>query len=132
MVKNQLAIRDPHRNLEDAWRAHVPADADEFRTGRAVYALRLVPVGAARQNGGCIRERFNIVDNRGLLPEALQRRKRRLVARLGALAFDGFEERALFAADVIAGTDEHFQIESQIRAENPLAEEAGAIARLNL
>src|SRR5579863_3360783 len=35
----------------------------------------------------------------------------RLVARLGALAFDGFNQRGFFSADIAAGADEKFQLE---------------------
>ena len=52
-------------------------------------------------------------------------RERRLVARLGALAFDRFDQRALFAADVAAGADEQSR-RSKARSEpqDPLPEDA--------
>src|SRR5271165_727013 len=39
------------------------------------------------------------------------------------MALDGFDQGALFAADVTAGADEQFQIEIQLAAENFLADQ---------
>ena len=50
--------------------------------------------------------------------------KGRLVARFGAFAFDGFEQRAFFAADVTAGADEDLQVEGQTRCPECAAREA--------
>jgi hypothetical protein len=41
----------------------------------------------------------------------LQRGQRRLGAHDAALAFDGFQQRGFFAADIGAGAHPHFQVE---------------------
>jgi hypothetical protein len=51
------------------------------------------------------------VHQRRLAEQALQRGQRRLGAHDAALAFDGFEQRGFFAADIGAGADPHFQVE---------------------
>ena len=67
----------------------------------------------------------------GLLKTPLRHRKRRLVARLGAFALNGLNQRALFAANIAARTDENFQLEGKIRTQNPLAQQALLIAALD-
>ncbi len=111
-VENHFRHRQAHGDLENAGLAHVAADADEFQSGRPAHALRLVPVDAAHQNLRHVGERLDVVQRRWLVEDALRYRKRRFVARFGALAFDGFDQRALFAADVSAGADEQLQIEA--------------------
>ena len=54
--------------------------------------------------------------------------KRRLVARLGALAFDSFDKRGFFAANVSAGTDENGEVERNIGAEDFFAQQSLLIA----
>ena len=77
-----------------------------FRPGRAAQALRLIPLDALHQNLRHVGERLHIVQRGWLVKHALRHRKRRFVARLGALALDGFNQRALFAANISAGADE--------------------------
>src|SRR5439155_5925715 len=50
--------------------------------------------------------------------------KRRLHARLSAMAFDRFDETRLFAADVRAGAARDGDVEVESAAENVLAEES--------
>ncbi len=65
------------------------------------------------------------------MPDAGLDREGRFVAGLGALAFDGFDQGAFFAADVAAGADKNFQVEVEIGAQDFFAEQAGAIAAAN-
>ena len=58
-----------------------------------------------------------LIDRR-LVPKTVGPGEGRLVARLGALAFDGLEQRALFAADITAGADEDLEIETQFAAQD--------------
>ena len=79
---------------------------------------------AAHQNDRRESKRLDVVDDGRLVPKAIRARKGRLVARLGALAFDGFKQRGFFAADIAAGADEDFKIEIEIAAQNVLAEQS--------
>src|SRR5688572_3388922 len=121
---DQLAIAGAHRHLEDAGLLHVAADADELRADRTALALRLEPVEPAREDHRNEIKRLDVVDDGRQLPQSLLTRKRRLVARLGAFAFKGFEQRRLFTANVAAWTDEYFQLERQIRSKDTRAKQA--------
>ena len=110
----------------------VAADADKLQSGRAAYALRLVPLDASHQNLRHVGERLHVVQRRRLVEHALRHRKRRFVARFGAFALDGFDQRALFAANVSAGADEQFQVEAQAGAEHARAQQAFFVAALDL
>ena len=103
-----------------------PLTPTNFDPAAPFTPCALYQSGAAREDRRGKRERLDVVDDRRLLPQPLQRRKRRLVARLGALAFDRLEQRALLAADVAARADEHLEVELAARAENALAEHARA------
>src|SRR5207244_10978575 len=92
---------------EAAGTLHVAAAPDNLQPARTVDALRDKPIDAARQNLRDVDERFHVVDHRRLLPQTDLAREWRLVARFGAMAFDGLEKRALFPADVATRSEEH-------------------------
>src|SRR6185436_12529897 len=58
------------------------------------------------------------------------RRERRLEARLSLLAFNGFEQRGLFATDVGAGAEMRIEIEIDTAALHVLAEQARVVGVL--
>ena len=70
-------------------------------------------------------EGLGVVDRGRLAVQAEARRERRLEARLALLAFEGFEQRGFFAADVGAVAVVRVQVEVEIRAQDVLAEIAG-------
>src|SRR5258708_19441585 len=118
MNEDNVAHGRAHGYFENAGPAHPAADTDKFQSARATGALSDEPIDAARENLRNVDEGFDVVDDGGFLPEADLARKGRLVARLGAMAFDGFDERAFFATDVAAGADKNFQIEIEVAAED--------------
>ena len=86
--------------------------------------MRDKPIDAARQNLRDVDERFHVVDHRRLLPQTDLAREWRLVARFGAMAFDGLEKRALFPADVATGAHKNFEIKVELAGENSLSQQA--------
>src|SRR5713226_3910145 len=132
VIENDLAHGHAHRDFENARARDVTANADEFQATRAAGALCDKPVDPARENLRNVDERLDVVDNCWFLPEADLTRERRLVARLGAVPFNGFDERAFFATDVPAGADKNFEIVVEVAAENFLSEKSGAITAPNL
>ena len=62
----------------------------------------------------------------GPAEQALVRRQRRFGANDAAAAFEAFQQRGFLAADIGAGADPDFEIESVIGADDALAEIAGA------
>src|SRR5262249_44989724 len=121
---DQFRVSGPHGNLKDAGLLDISADADEFHTDRAVLTLSFEPVGAASKNRRGEREGLDVVDDCGLVPEAVCSGKRWLVSRFGALAFDRFQQSAFFSADVAAGADEDFEIEIQVTAKDLFSEKS--------
>ena len=114
---DQLAQRDVHRRFVHAGRLHVAADAVQLRAAVLLGAEAGVPLRALRDDQRHIAERLDVVHRRRLAVEADDRRKRRLVARLRALAFERFEQRGLFARLVGAGAavDEDVAVEARCR-----------------
>ena len=68
----------------------------------------------------------HVVDHRRLAEQPLQGRQRRLVAHHAALAFQAFQQRRLFAADVGARAAPHLQKEPLAAARDALAQIARA------
>src|SRR5690606_40368513 len=67
-------------------------------------------------------EGFGVVDGGGLAVQAEAGRERRLEARLALLAFERFEQRRFFAADVRAIAMERMQLEAEFRSEEHTSE----------
>ena len=86
----------------------------------ALRAHACVSRAALIDDHGNIDQRFHVVDDRRLAEEAGLRGKRRLVARLAAIAFNRIEERGLFTADVSARAAAEFDIKIQAAAQNVL------------
>ena len=82
------------------------------------------PVG---DDPGHVGARLDVVDVRGLAPEARDRRERRPRARHAALALDGGDERRLLAADERAGAFLDLEREVPAAAERVLAQEAALL-----
>ncbi len=126
----QLRERRAERDLVVAGAFDVADDREDF--GAAVVRLADLEVRAAavvddpRHRG----EGLRVVDRRRLAVEAEARRKRRLEARLALLAFERFEQRCFFAADVGAEAVEGVQLEAELAARDLVAEKARARALL--
>ena len=75
------------------------------------------------------RQGDDVVDDRRLSKQPLDRRQRRAHAHLTALAFETLEHRGLLAADVGTGAEPHFQIETLAAAHDIGAEVARLIGR---
>src|SRR5260370_4759982 len=131
MIEDNVAHGRAHGYFENAGAGNVAADTDKFQSARATGALSDEPIDAARENLRNVDEGFDVVDDGRFLPEADLARKGRLVARLGAMAFDGFDERAFFATDVAAGADKNFQSKIEIAPEDFFAKKPGAITPAN-
>src|SRR6267154_2861701 len=116
MIENNFTQGHAHGDFENARAGNVAADPDKFQAARAAGALRNEPVNTTGENLRDVDEGFHVVNDGGLLPEANLAREGRLVARLGAMALNSFDERAFFTADVAAGTDKNFEIVVKVAA----------------
>src|SRR2546425_2963531 len=124
MAEDHLGHRRAHGDFIHAGVRDVAAHANEFQTFRAVLSLRFEPFDAASEDLWHVGEGFHVVDDRGLLPQPRLTRERRLVARLGAFAFHGFQERALLTADVTAGTHKNIETDVEVAAQDFFPENA--------
>src|SRR5262249_13242751 len=121
---DELAKRYVHRGLVHAWPADVAADAVQLRTAVLLRTQADVPLGAVLENQRNVAQRLDVIDGGRRAVQPHHRRKRRLVARLGALAFKRLEERRLFARLVGAGAAVHVDVAGKIRPEDLRAEKA--------
>ena len=115
-VVNQLAHCDrADFDFEIAGPLHVAAHANYARAGIIRPAKPRVRAAAHRDDVLHVTERLNVVHDRRAHVEAEDRGKiRRLDPRIGALAFERFDQAGFFAADVgaRAAMDVNFHIEA--------------------
>src|SRR4051794_11383142 len=69
------------------------------------------PGRAAAQDVGDLRDGFDVVDGGRAAVKTDVRGERRLEARLALLAFEAFEQRSFFAADIGAGAMVEIKVE---------------------
>ncbi len=101
---DQVARRDPVRQLVGAGALHVAGEAEDARAGRVRRRADLRELGRADlEHLRHRRDRLDVVDQRRRGVEAGDGRERRLRARLAALALERLEQAGLLAADVRAG-----------------------------
>src|SRR6185312_8768319 len=118
VVLDQLAIGDPHRHFEHSWPSHISRDAHKLHSWRSRPPEVAIPLATLAEDRDCMRESLHVVQRRRLTPQAGVDRPWRLIARLGAVALNGFHQRRLFAADVAAGGDEDCKVEVHARPQN--------------
>ena len=97
------ASGEAQRQLIDAGLVHMPGEAEQPRAAvlrRAERRERRAAIANDRRHRA---ERLDVVQHRGALERAGDRRKRRPDARDAALAFERFEQRRFLAALVRAG-----------------------------
>src|SRR4029077_12476033 len=102
-------------------------DAKELGAGVVRPADAGEPYGATAKDGGRDRNRLDVVHRRRAAIEAGAGRERRLQPRHALLAFEAFEQRSLFTADIGAGAAMDVKIEVPARAAGVLAQEAGFV-----
>ena len=71
-----------------------------------------------RQDEGHGGEREHVVDDGRFAEQPFQRRQWRLGAHNAALAFQAFQQRSFFAADIGTGAQAHFQMERMLAAQH--------------
>ena len=111
-IVDEFAERDAERGLEQAAMLDVAGELDRHGAARAAHAEIGIGLGAVGEDEGDRRKRQHVVDHGRLAEQALVRRQRRLGADDAAAAFEAFQQRGFFAADIGAGADPDFEIES--------------------
>src|SRR3990172_2281605 len=109
---DQLGRRRPHRDIVHAGALDVARHRHDLEPLVSPRALGLPPLGPVLEDRRDHGEGFDVVDERGLRPEAARAGVRRLVPRLAALVLEGFEERRLLPKDVAAWREEDLDVEA--------------------
>ena len=115
----------PKASLDQAAVLDVAGELDRQRAERAAHAVIGIGLGAVLQDPRHGREGHDVVDERRLAEEALERRDRRLGPHDAALALQALQQRGLLAADIGAGAEPDLQVEGLARAQDVVAEHAG-------
>ena len=115
---NDVPNRRPKRNLIHSGTTHVPRNTKQTIPGRICRADAGIRRAATQNNFRHIDQRLDVVHNGRLAEQSALRRKRRLVARFAAVAFDGIEQRGLLAANVRTGSAPDFNVERKPVAQN--------------
>src|SRR4029077_2383524 len=132
MIKQDFAHRDPERHFINSRSRSMSAHSHELESARTVSPRCFVPLHTTRKNLRHVYKRLDVVDHRRFLPQAHNPGERRFVSRFRAMSLDGFDQRALLAANVSAWTDKHSQLEFQSAAKNIFAKQSGSITPANL
>ena len=122
---DEFAQRDAERFLDKAALTNVAGELEGQRAARAAHAVILVGRTTAGKDEGHSREAQHVVDDGGLAEQAFECGDRRLEAHHAALAFEAFEHRGLFAADIGARTAADLEVEGFVRALNIPAQPVG-------
>ena len=123
-VEDDLARGDAEHDLVVARALDAARDRDDLRARRGLRADLRVLRAAHLEHDRDVHQRLDVVDQRRALVEALDRRERRLQARVAALALQRVQQRGLLAADVGAGAAVHDEVERVVGAEDLLADVA--------
>src|SRR5262245_40912441 len=115
----------PERHLVEAGPVDLARYAEELGARRALRSHLTILSGAPFNDQRDIAECLDVVDDCWFAEQAVRGWERWLDARQTALAFDGFQQRGFFAANVSAGAQPHLNVEGQSRAENISADDAG-------
>ena len=131
MAIDELAKWNRHFLLDGARVVDVAGDAEELGAGVALASKRVEPRGAAAADGRRHSDGLDVGDGRGTAEEADGGREGRLQSRLARLAFERFDERGFFAANVGA----HAAVDEDVKviagSAGVLADEAGFVGFLD-
>src|SRR5579859_412216 len=125
-VVDELAERDAEGGLEQAAVFDVSGELDRHGATRASHTEIGIGLRAFGEDEGDRREGEHVVDHGGIAEQALVRRQRRLGAHDAAAPLQAFEQRGLLAADIGAGADANFKVETVCGAADAIAEQPRA------
>ena len=109
----------------------MPGNAKQSVSRRIGGADACVCRAAAQNNYRNVDQRFDVVDDRGLMKQPALRGKRRLVARLSTVALNGIEQRCFFTADVRARAAANFDVQRKSAAQNAFTQQVLRARRPN-
>src|SRR6185437_89019 len=130
MAVDQFAQRNAHLFFHIAGPLDVAGNAEQLGASVVLAADAGEPRRAAPHDVGHLRDGLDVVHRGRTAVQPHIGRKRRLEPRLALLAFEAFEERGLFAADVGAGAVVHDHVEV-VAVHVVLADELGLVGLVN-
>ena len=122
---DELARGDAEGLLDEAALLDVAGELEGERAARFADAEVAIVLAALVEDDRHRGEAEHVVDDGRLAEQALDRRQRRLVADETAAAFEAFQHRGFFAADIGAGAHAHEELEVVRRALDGAAEPVG-------
>src|ERR1700682_1827701 len=120
----QLTQRGTERHLIAPGLDHIARETEKLGPCRSLGSNRRVGGATLKQDVEDVDQGLDVIDDGGFAEEAGLNGEGGLVARLAALAFDGVEERGLFAADVCPSPAADFDVESETASHDVGAEQA--------
>ena len=115
-------------DLEHAGAVHVPTDGNHAGAGARDGADGRVRLDAVVHQPRQVRQRLDVVHDRGLAVEADGRREvRGLESRLAALALEALDERRLLADHIGTRTPVQHDVDTEVRAEDVPSDVAGGV-----
>ena len=123
---DDLAQLDAHGHFNQAGVGDFAGEREDLGALAALRAHVGKPLAAVADDGRDVGVGFNVVDERGLAPQSADRRIGRPRLGRAALAFDGGDQRRLFAADKRAGAEANLHIEVEGRVADVVAQQAAA------
>ena len=121
---DHFAERGPHGDLDQPGVASLAGQGKDLGPAAGLGPQLTEPVGPVSDDRRDVGERLHVVDHRGLAPQAALGGVRRTDTRLTALAFDGVDQRRLFAADERPGPQPDLQVEVEPGIQDILAQQA--------
>ncbi len=131
MRVDQFTERQAHGFFHHAGPVHMAADLEQLGAFILGPTDGGEPFRATAQDGRHHGDGFDIVHRRRVAIQASAGRERRLQARLALLAFQAFDHRGFFAADIRAAAAMDDDIEIITGAAGVLADQAGGIGLLH-
>ena len=125
---DDLPQRGAHGHLDQAGVLDLPDQGEDLGAAAIRGAQSPEPVGPKIDHHGDVGEGLDIVDDRGLAPQAAIGRIGRPNAGLPPLALDRMDEGCFLAADERPGAQPDLQIEIETRTEDVLAQQAATAA----
>src|SRR5665213_2791613 len=130
MPLDQFAERDPHRLFDVAGTLDMAGDTEQLGADIVGPADAGEPCRTPPQDIRRYRDRLDIVDGGRAAVETDIGRERWLQPRHALLAFEAFQERGFFAADIGAGTMGHVKVEREA-VDIVLADQLGLIGLID-
>ena len=126
-LENDVAKSDAHRHLDQPGISDSAGQGEYLGAFAALRSDARKPRTTPANDGRDIRESFDVIDQRGMAPQARLGRIRRPRPRSTALAFDGRHQRGFFATHKGPRSQADRNAEIELGPANPVAQQLLAL-----